>query len=153
MIAVRATFWRVPNLSAKKNEDAIRESEKLLKKEVANPVLLNNLAWLYQQKNDKRALQYGEQAFKAAPKSAAVIDTLAWILVAQDHDAKRSVELLRKAHEIAPKQGDIQYHLAVGQNKIGKKQEAKQNLERLIGTGSNFPSKDDAKALLKKLGG
>lgn len=140
-------------LSAKKNDDAIRESEKLLAKEPANPVLLNNLAWLYQQKNDKRALEYGEKALKAAPKSAAVLDTLAWILVEQDHDPKRGVELLRKAHEIAPKQGDIHYHLAVGLHKTGQTKEAKRSLERLIGSGAKFQSLEDAKALLKKLGG
>ena len=140
-------------LSAQENDDAIREAEKLLAKEAQNPVLLNNLAWLYQQKKDKRALEYGERAFKAAPKSAAVLDTLAWILVEQGHDAKRGVELLKKAHEMAPKQGDIHYHLAVGLEKTGQTAEAKRSLERLIGAGTKFQSLDDAKALLKKLGG
>ena len=140
-------------LSADKHDGAIRESEKLLKNEPQNPVLLNNLAWLYQQRNDKRAKDYAEKAYAAAPKSAAVIDTLGWILVEQDYDAKRGVELLREAHEIAPKQGDIHYHLAVGLHKTGNDAEAKRNLERLIGSGTEFPSKEDAKSLLKKLGG
>tara|TARA_R110000868_G_scaffold6363_13_gene36181 strand:+ start:25117 stop:27927 length:2811 start_codon:yes stop_codon:yes gene_type:complete len=140
-------------LSTQRNDDAIRESEKLLAKEQENPVLLNNLAWLYQEKNDKRALEYGERAYKAAPNSAAVIDTLAWILVEQDHDPKRGVELLKKAHEISPKQGDIHYHLAVGLEKIGETAEAKRSLERLIASGVKFQAQDEAKALLKKLGG
>ena len=140
-------------LSSNKNEDAIRESEKLLSKEQDNPVLLNNLAWLYQQKNDKRALEYGERALKAAPKSAAVIDTVGWILVEQGHDVKRGMELLQQAHQIAPKQGDIHYHYAFALNKNGQVPEAKRSLERLIGSGVKFSKLEEAKALLKQLGG
>lgn len=140
-------------LSSSKNEDAIRESEKLLSKEQNNPVLLNNLAWLYQQKNDKRAKDYGERAYKAAPKSAAVIDTLGWILVEQGHDVKRGTELLGQAHQIAPKQGDIHYHYAYALNKNGQAPEAKRSLERLIASGVKFSKLEEAKALLKQLGG
>lgn len=140
-------------LAAGKNPEAIRESETLLKAEEANPVLLNNLAWLYQQKGDKRALDFAERAYKVAPKSAAIIDTLGWILVDQGHDAKRAAELLKQAHELAPKQGDIHYHLAVAQQKSGQEAEAKRTLERLIQSGVKFDAVDDAKALLKKLGG
>ena len=136
-------------LSAEKHDGAIRESEKLLAKEPENPVLLNNLAWLYQQRNDKRAQEYAEKAYKVALKSAAVIDTLGWILVEQKIDNERGVKLLREAHEIAPTQGDIHYHLAVGLHQAGNDREAKRNLERLIGSGVEFPSKEDAKALLK----
>jgi len=140
-------------LSANRNDAAIRESEKLLAKEENNPVLLNNLAWLYQQKNDKRAMEYGERAYKAAPKSAAVIDTLGWILVEQGHDVKRGAELLAEAHRIAPKQGDIHYHLAYAMNKNGQSAEAKRELERLLASDVKFEAMDDAKKLLKQLGG
>jgi putative PEP-CTERM system TPR-repeat lipoprotein len=140
-------------LSSSKNDEAIREAEKLLANEENNPVLLNNLAWLYQQKNDKRALDYGERAYKAAPKSAAVIDTLGWILVEQGHDVKRGAELLAEAHQIAPKQGDIQYHLAYALNKNGQTAEAKRHLERLIESGVEFQALENAKTLLKQIGG
>lgn len=140
-------------LSSGKNDLAVRESEKLLEKEASNPVLLNNLAWLYQQKGDKRALDYAERAYKVAPKSAAVIDTLAWILVEQDHDVKRGAELLRTAHELAPRQGDIQYHLAVALEKSGDAASAKRELQKLLKSGVNFGSKKEAEALMKKLGG
>lgn len=140
-------------LSASRNDAAIRESEKLLANEEENPVLLNNLAWLYQQKNDKRALDYAERAYKAAPKSAAVVDTLGWILVEQKHDAKRGADLLKQAHELAPKQGDIHYHYAVALNESGQKAEAKRTLEQLLQSDVKFEARKDAEALLKKLGG
>ena len=44
-------------------------------------VALNNLAWLYHQRGDARALDWRVQAVKLAPQSSAVADTLGWILV------------------------------------------------------------------------
>lgn len=140
-------------LSSGNNDLALRESERLLEEDKDNPVLLNNLAWLYQQKSDARAVEYAERAYKAAPRSAAVIDTLAWILVDEGRDVARGTKLLREAHELAPKQGDIQYHLAVALNKSGDKAGAKKELEELLATEARFGSRKDAEALLKELGG
>lgn len=140
-------------LSAGKLDEARRESEQLLEKDPKNPVLLNNLAWLYQQKNDKRAADFAERAYKIAPKSAAVIDTLAWILVEQNQDPARGTKLLREAHNLAPKQGDIQYHLAVGLDKTGDKEGAKRELKKLLGSKEAFSTRKEAEALYKKLGG
>ncbi len=140
-------------LSAGKNDEAIRESEKLLANEKENPVLLNNLAWLYQQKGEKRAVDYAERAHKSAPKSAAVIDTLGWILVDMGVDAKRGAALLKEAHDLAPKQGDIQYHYAVALQKTGQNAEAKRVVGDLLKSGVKFEAVDKAKALLNQLGG
>ena len=78
-----------------------------------------------------------------------MIDTLGWILVEQGHDVKRGAELLAEAHQIAPKQGDIHYHLAYALNKNGQAAEAKRQLERLLASDVKFQAMDDAKALLK----
>ena len=42
---------------------------------------LNNLATAYQQEKNPLALEYAEKAYKLAPDSPAVLDTLGWILV------------------------------------------------------------------------
>ena len=52
-------------LQTNRLDDARRESEKLLEKEPTNPILLNNLAWIYQQQKDSRAKSYAERALKA----------------------------------------------------------------------------------------
>ena len=139
-------------MRAGKHDPAIRESERLLKKEQKSPVLLNNLAWLYQQKGDRRALGYAEKALKQAPKSPAIMDTLGWILV-ETGDARRAVELLRKANGLAPRHGDIHYHLAVALNKAGDSRAARKELEKLIDSKVKFVNAAKAGALLKKLRG
>jgi putative PEP-CTERM system TPR-repeat lipoprotein len=139
-------------ISSKRYEDAIRESEKLLKDDQENPVLLNNLAWLYSEKKDPRAVEYGKRALERAPKSAAVMDTVGWILL-NSGDANQGTELLRKANEAAPKQGDIAYHYAVALQRLGKKREAKRLLDRLIAQKGTFSDMEKVNKLLKELGG
>lgn len=139
-------------ISNNKFDDAIRESERLLTKSAKNPVLLNNLAWLYSKKKDKRAVDYGERALKEAPKSPAVLDTLGWILYEQNQN-DRAVKLLQDAHKAAPKQGDIAYHLAASLDKTGKAKEARRILERALKQSDKFSEAAAAKKLLKKLGG
>jgi predicted Zn-dependent protease len=139
-------------ISAEKYEPAIRESEKLLEQDKTNPVLLNNLAWLYDQKGDKRATDYAERALKQAPESPAVMDTLGWILVRQGKN-DRAAELLDKAHTAAPKQGDIAYHYAVALKNLDRKREAVRVLQRTLQEDAKFSEAANARKLLQELGG
>ena len=137
-------------ISTGDHDSAIAESEKLLKTDPRNPVVLNNLAWLYQQKGDDRATSYAEQALNNAPKSPAILDTLGWILV-ENGEMPRALELLRKANTLAPEMGDIQYHMAVALHKSGRVGEARRELERLLESDRGFSMQDEARNLLKQL--
>lgn len=139
-------------INAKQYDNAIRETERLLKKDGSNPVLLNNLAWLYDQKGDEKALGLAEEAYEKAPKSAAIMDTLGWILVRKGR-FEDGAKLLEKASELVPDQGDIAYHHAVALNKSGRTREARRKLRKLIGSGIKFSELKEAEALLKELGG
>ena len=139
-------------INAKRYDDAIRESETLFAKDEKNPVLLNNLAWLYDQKGDDRAVKMAEVALKQAPKSAAIMDTLGWILVRKGR-VDDGIRHLERATELAPNQGDIGYHYAVALNKSGKPREARRKLKKLLGAGIKFSESKNAEALLKELGG
>lgn len=134
------------------HEEAIREAEKLMKVDGDNPVLLNNLAWLYDQKGDDRAVALAEKALEKAPNSPEIMDTLGWLLT-RHGEVGRGVELLRNAHEAAPKQGDIAYHLAVALSTQGKTVEARRTLERILNARIDFSEAENARNLLRKLGG
>lgn len=139
-------------ISSNRVEEGARESELLLAAEPDNPVLLNNLAWLYQQKNDPRALPYAEKAYEKAPQVPAILDTLGWLLVEKGQVA-RGLELLKKASQAAPNQGDIHYHMAVALHKAGQTAQAKGELDKLLNSGVQFSKANEARALLKELGG
>ena len=84
--------------------------EQLLRLAPGNIVVLNNLAWLYQQQKDRRALAIAEQAYGIAPNNPVVLDTLGWIL-AEQGQRKRAEGLLKRAVHLAPDNADIRRHL------------------------------------------
>jgi len=139
-------------LAAKHYKDAVRHYERLLTKAPDNPVLLNNLAWSYQELGDDRAVAVAEKAHKLMPDSVQVIDTYGWILV-RSGKASRGLELLRKASAMAPQEPEIRYHLAVALNDLGDTKAARNELDTILRTGKDFGAAGDARKLLKSLGG
>jgi len=129
---------------------AIEEYEYLLVKQGENIVILNNLAWCYQQIKDKRAVETAERALKLKPDNPAVIDTLGWILV-ESGDVGRGVQLLKQATGMAPKSPEIRFHLAQGLLRAGEKNAARAELERLLVDYPKFPEHVAAMHLLGEL--
>ena len=116
-----------------------------------NPVVWNNLAWLYQQADDSRAVAHGERALALAPGQPAIMDTLGWILL-EEGQLDRAADLLGQAHEAAPGAGEIAYHYAVALHKKGDDAAARALLTSLLDSGEPFSSQADAQALLEQLG-
>jgi putative PEP-CTERM system TPR-repeat lipoprotein len=131
-------------------QNAIEHYEWLLQKQPDNVLVLNNLAWAYRQVKDTRALETAERAYKLKPDSAAVADTLGWMLVEQGN-ITRGLELLQKAVAAAPDAHEIRYHLAQAWLKAGDKSKARNELERLLATDAKFPQQAEANKLLKQL--
>jgi predicted Zn-dependent protease len=137
---------------ANKNYDAATvELERAAAERGNDAVVLNNLAWLYQRKGDSRALKTAERAYGLAPNSAAVQDTLGWILTSEDK-ADRGLRYLRAAGAALPQDLDIQYHLAVALQKTGSVADARAVLQKIANSPVDFDSKADAKALLAQIG-
>jgi Flp pilus assembly protein TadD len=137
-------------LGMKRYDDAIQQYLALSEENADNPVVLNNLAWLYQQKEDTRAIEFAERAYALAPKSAAIVDTLGWILVDNGQYA-RALELLRKATVLAPQESEIRYHLAVALHRAGRSDDARRELQEILRLGKDFASAVEARDLLRSL--
>lgn len=75
-----------------------------------NPAILNNLAWLYQEAGDDRALATAARAYALAPANPAITDTYGWLLV-QAGDLSRGLSLLEQAAAAAPDSREILAHL------------------------------------------
>jgi putative PEP-CTERM system TPR-repeat lipoprotein len=137
-------------LAKKQNKEAIEQYEIILRQEPKYVPALNNLAWLYQQEKNPRALEYAEKANQLTPDNPAILDTMGWILVEQGNTS-RGLPLLQKASSLAPKSAEIQYHLVLGLVKSGDKPKARKELEQLLGTKKDFSKIEEARALLKQL--
>ena len=137
-------------LEKQQYDAAIKQFQIVLEQNPNNPIVLNNLAWAYQQKKDPSAIDYAERAYKGAPDSPAILDTLGWILVEKGETA-RAVSLLQKAVSLTPEAAETRYHLAVGLQQSGDKSAARQELEHLLSSGKSFSKIEDAKKMLKDL--
>ncbi|MEH6822854.1 MAG: tetratricopeptide repeat protein [Motiliproteus sp.] len=131
------------------NTEAIRSYQQVTAEQPKHTLAWNNLAWLYQQQNDPRALVAAEQAHKLAPDAGAVIDTLGWILLPSD--PQRALRLLAEAAQQLPEDAAVQYHYAAALAKNARPQEALVLLRSL--EQKAFADKQEAMALLKKLKG
>ena len=133
-----------------KTELAIKQYRELLKNESENVLVLNNLAWLLAEKQDKQALQYAEKAYQLKPDSVAILDTYGYILMSENR-LDKSIELLEKAVELAPKVYDIHYHLAKAYHLNGNTNKAKEKLANIVSLKDNYSEKENAKNLFNQL--
>ena len=97
-----------------------------------------------------KARELAERTVAAAPRSPSIDDTLGWILLAQG-DADKAITYLSAASVSAPSNPDIQYHLAVALNRVGRTADAQATLETLLGSGAAFSEKAEAEKLLHEL--
>lgn len=129
---------------------AIREHERLLESSPNDASILNNLAWLYEETGDARALATAEHAYRLSPQAPEIMDTLGWILV-QRGDAARGLTLLREAHARSATNPGIRYHLAVALARLGRKNEALAQLREVMRSTDNGV-KAMAQSLMQELG-
>ena len=114
------------------NKRAIQYYEIAIKHNPTHVVTLNNLAWLYSQQEDSRAIPMARKAYDLMPTSAEVVDTYGWILY-KNQKYTDSVVFLREAYSIDPDNMEIALHLVQGLSKaVGGKLEANRLLDRLI---------------------
>jgi cellulose synthase operon protein C len=134
------------------NALAASQYELVLKAHPTSVGALNNLAWIYTEQHNPKALALAEQAYKLAPQSPGVADTYAWALIA-GNQAKTALPILVQAAKAAPKVPSIQYHLAVAQARTGDKAGARTTLEALQKSGAAFQEKQAAEKLYHEVDG
>jgi Flp pilus assembly protein TadD len=114
-------------------------------------VALNNLAWIYQLRNDPQARIAAQKAYTLGPTPQAA-DTLGWVLATQGQ-ATTGVMLLRQAASQLPDDPTIQYHYAAALNATGQHDEAERTLRGLLAKQVSFDERADAEKLLQALNG
>ena len=133
-------------MTQQKNAEAITQFQAVLKQDPNNVLALNNLGWLLQTSDPKRALSLLTLAEKIAPNSPDVSDTLGWVKL-QQKDAAGALSLLKRAHASKPEDGEITYHLAVALDANGQRAAARQLITTLLASGVKFPGLPAAKTL------
>jgi len=138
-------------LALGRNDEALAEFQRLVQELPDNVSVLNNLAWLLREREPSRALQLAERAVELAPRQAAIVDTLALVLLDRGQ-VDRALTLLRQANEDAPGDLTIRYHLAMTLARSGDQAGARGLLQGILGSDRPFAGRGDAEALLRSLG-
>lgn len=129
---------------------AADQYQRVLKAQPENVGALNNLAWIYTEQHDPKALALAAQAYKLAPDAPGIGDTYGWALLAAGRPAE-ALPILARAAKKAPKAAEIQFHLAVAQSRSGDVTAAKATLDALTKSGATFKDKPEAEKLLSDL--
>ena len=147
---VARLFKAAMHQSRGETREAIAEYEAAIQQEPRQPVALNNLAWLYFEQSDPRALALAERALEVQPDSASVMDTVGWIQT-QRGDKQRGLKLISSAARNAPDDAEIRYHLAFALAENGDIAQARRTLSALLAAVPKFQSRGDAEALMRRL--
>ncbi len=148
--AVRVSY-ATQLLAGGMRDQALAEYQKIIDKQADNLVVLNNMAWLYQQKGDlEKARELAQKAYEKAPGVAGVIDTYGWILV-NSGQLDQGLSLLEEAVAKGNGLADIRYHLAAAHAKAGNNDRARRVLEELLAEQASFADRAEAEKLLQSL--
>ena len=131
-------------------DTAIKHYEAVLEIDAANAGALNNLAWIYGERGDTRAVEYAERAYKAHPQNSSIADTLGWLYVRRG-DKKQGLSLLEQAAVGLPEDPNVRYHWAVALEETGDRSKAADTLQKLLANGVEFSGRADASRRLKAL--
>lgn len=140
-------------LARKDYAQAETRYREVLKAQPEHALSLNNVAWLMLEQKKPGALDFAERAVKAAPDRAALRDTLALALAAENR-MPQALEMQKSALALRPDDPWLRLGLARLLLQAGEKRAAKTELDRLQALGSRFekgqPEVDKLMASLRR---
>lgn len=138
-------------LANKRYDAALKEYQAVVRKQPKNAAILNNIAFIYDLKNDSRTQIVAEGAYKLAPNSPEIADTLGWHLIRTNKDPKRGLLLLQQAVQKRADNPDMRFHLAAGYRANGRTRDAVKELESLLAKYKSFDTLTQARAMLSDI--
>ena len=129
---------------------AISEYEELMQHSPRDVSVLNNLAWLYLEVGDERAVTLARSAHELQPTHWGALDTLGWILV-QNGEVEAGLGFLRDARTRASESPEVAYHLAAALHALGRSSEAMRYLEEAVNSTASFSDAAAARQLHEEL--
>jgi predicted Zn-dependent protease len=106
--------------------------------DIDSPAILNNLAWLYGEISDPRAIETARQAHQEAPNNGAITDTLGWLLV-KAGEVDEGIQMLRLAVQQLPDSEEVRSHLDAALVEAGDKDAAQRRIERILPGSLDVP--------------
>lgn len=115
-----------------------------------NVFAMNNLAWTMAKQGKPGAVAMAEKAVALVPDNAALLDTLAYALAA-DNQLAKAIETAKAVLVLAADEPVYRLNLARFYVRAGDKANAKAELGRLVSLGTKFARQHEVGELLKSL--
>lgn len=100
-------------INAQENKDLV-EAAKWYEKTIALapqlPVAINNLAWIYYEQKNPKAIELAKRAYELSGSTPAIMDTYGWILV-ESNRLQEGIDVLERAANLEPGNKEIVDHL------------------------------------------
>jgi Tfp pilus assembly protein PilF len=114
-------------------------------------VILNNLAWLYFEQGDARAVEHARRAYELAPARAEIADTYGWLLVqgGRNDEGIKVLEPVVRAPRSPPA---ARVHLAVALANQGDNARAQELLAQIDHQSLDEATREAAEQLARDLG-
>lgn len=136
--------------SAGETANAAKQYEQVLEANPDSVLALNNLAWIYYDSQNERALDLAKRAYEQAPDRGEIADTYGWLLV-EAGQLEQGLALLEKAVTQVPDNLDIRYHWAASLARSGDSTEAHRELKQLLQNDAAFREREAAETLLEQM--
>jgi putative PEP-CTERM system TPR-repeat lipoprotein len=130
--------------------EAIAQYEQVVAGGRPGAMVLNNLAWLYQQAGDSRAEATARKAHEMAPEVGAIADTYGWILVEAGRAAE-ALPILERAMRDKGAGPEVRFHYGVALAKGGQQEKGRETLRKLL-EDPGFTQASEARKVLAELG-
>ena len=139
----------------KQYQQAIEVYSRALEQNPNSALICNNLAFLLAEFSDakrdlEKALDLATKAQKLYPGDPNVTDTLGWVHYKMG-DYERSMTFIEQSLAKSQESAIINYHMGMVLYRLGRPDEAKEVLEKALGSKESFIGKDEAMETLKKL--
>lgn len=130
-------------------DQATAAYEKVIAGNPEHPIAYNNLAWMHASSGTRmdEALRWAKKANALNPDSPGLLDTLGYVHLKRG-EADAAVDVLDKAAAMAPKQPDIELHLAQALNQAGQTERAARVVDAIL---AEDPTHREALALRRSL--
>jgi len=126
-------------VSAGLQEEAAHAYRRVIELNPRDWIAANNLAWILEERGEfDEALAAASHAYSHAAENPQVIDTMGFMAL-RTGQAKRAVELLEKANELAPDYLEMQFHLAEAYGAVGRSGEGRRLLTSMKSRAGGNP--------------
>jgi Tfp pilus assembly protein PilF len=131
---------------------AVERYRLVIEAQPRNSLALNNLAYALgvYLKTPEEALPFARRAVAAAPESASILDTLAWIEYLTGNTTE-AVKLLTEAIRRAPGNAEVRLHAAIVSAAAGSWAETETHLKEALRLDPSLAKQQDVENLQRKL--